>query len=214
MILSVVRFVTSLQAVDRRPWLIVGKGPSVDNIGQVKLDDYHIVTLNHACNIVKPTIAHFVDIEALQKCTVRLSSPAICEHETHICMPWRPHRGFKATRVTLEEWAEKSSVTPALRRFSACSLLSYNASTDRFPKNSKLPAICLRYFSATAAFNFLIAAGITKIYSIGVDGGTDYAKCFDKSTKLANGRSSFDVQMPEIEAAIKFKQCKWIRLGV
>jgi hypothetical protein len=53
------------------------------------------------------------------------------------------------------------------------------------------------YFSAEAALNLLAVAGVRRVRTLGVDGGSDYSRDFDdlkEKTLLANGRPSFDLQ--------------------
>jgi hypothetical protein len=60
----------------------------------------------------------------------------------------------------------------------------------------------------------LLEAGIKLIHSLGVDGGTGYSAWFDATDKLANGRTTFDDQFPEIQRLLaKRPGVVWKRLG-
>lgn len=200
---SVIDHVRELTKADPRPWLVVGKGPTSDYLCRVDLAHYHVFTLNHACQLATPAVAHFVDVDALEECRHLLHS--LRAAGTHVVMPWHPHVHNKANAKTLEDY-------PWTAEFGT-HMLSYNATTaNTLPRNHALPHIRLRYFSAVAAFNILVATGLRTIYSIGVDGGSEYGQSFDKKTKLSNGRRSFDVQMPEISYSLHKNKCTWVRL--
>lgn len=197
---SVVDHVRELTRATPRRWLVVGKGPTADYICRVDTTRYHVLTLNHACRVVRPAVAHFVDAEAVEDCLPHLRQGLFA-----VAAPWHPHRHHKAHADTLAQY-------PWAGEFGDL-LLSYNATTaNTLPRNPALPVIRLRYFSAVAAFNILVAAGVRSVHSIGVDGGTGYAEAFDKRTRLANGRSSFDVQFGEINQTLKKNKVHWHRL--
>lgn len=206
MTFNVVKFVRDAQNLDPKPWLIVGKGPSSDFISRVYPADYHVFTLNHACKIIQPTIAHFVDIEAFMACLEHL-----CVTKVPYCLPWYPHVESKPTPVTL------NTLGDAARMYNGKPLgplLSYNATTaGKLKPHPSLPAIRLRFFSAVAAFNILATAGIKRITSIGVDGGRGYAEAFDTKDCLANGRDSFDAQTPEIQKTVSVNGIQWVKLN-
>lgn len=196
---SAVDHVRELTAATPRPWLVVGKGPTADYICRVDADRYHVLTLNHACLLVPPAVAHFVDAEALESCRHQLLRLGC-----HVALPWHPHRKYRPHADTLADYPWAGEFGPRL--------LAYNATTaGRLPRHPALPMLRLRYFSAVAAFNVLIAAGVRNICSIGVDGGTGYAEAFDKKTRLANGQKTFDVQFAEISTAVKRNRVHWER---
>ncbi len=181
-------------------WCVVGKGPSFDNVSQEELSEFSLITLNHACQFANAEFCHFVDMEALLDCFPRLAGKKVI-------MPWYPHVKMKPTSCTLEEVIQQFPDT--------VEFFSYNASVHhkRTP-NTKLPRILLSQFSATAVFSILAKAGAKEIWSVGVDGGTGYARSFDHKDKLKNGQSSFDSQFPILEKICKSKNVTWHRLGV
>jgi hypothetical protein len=195
------------------PWLIVGKGPSLDRFDGVALAGlaaaYNVLTLNHACRVIVPDLAHFCDLEALRDCALDL-----VPMQTSLCVPWWPHVAMRPGRVHLKGLADASGdhllgVFAGLGR-----LWSYNSTVaSKLPRNRKLPEIRVRYFSAVAAFNILARAGCKRIATVGVDGGTGYSVHFDAKDRLANGRDGFDVQFAEIEATCRQLGVEHIRLG-
>lgn len=210
---NAVRFVKDLSTLVPRPWLIVGKGPSVDFITRVDPAEYHVLTLNHACRVISPTIAHFVDLEAFLEC-----SEALADHETPTCLPYHPHVACKPSEKTLVQYCglfgEPGKSIPLAWLLAKDKLLSYNATTaSKLRSSSSLPTVRLRHFGAVGAFNLLAQAGVSVIHSIGVDGGTGYAEAFDAKDKLANGRKSFDAQLPEIEKTVKAHKIAWTKLS-
>lgn len=200
---SVVKKVRQITALCPLPWLVVGKGPSCGYISRVDPARYHVLTLNHACRVVEPSIAHFTDLEAFFDCV-----PTLDDRKCAYCLPWYPHVGNAVGRKTLNDHG------PAVRPKGLGDLVSYNSSlAHKLPRNAALPDVRVRHFSAVAAFNILALAGIREIASIGVDGGTGYAEGFDPKDRLANGRKSFDPQTKEITNTVTRNGIHWTRLG-
>lgn len=201
-------------AVPSRPWLILGKGPSLDNLGAVDTSKYNVLTLNHACLLCVPTIAHFTDWEAWAACRPFLVAAVQGDptSEIALCLPWHPHVDYKPSRRTLAWWATDDAVT--YREFHRRGrLVSYNSTVaHKLPANSNLTTVRVRYFSAVAAFNLLALAGVIDVDTIGVDGGTGYATTMNPTDRLANGRPSFDVQFDEIMHTVKAYGITWRRL--
>jgi len=213
MIRDVVEKVSELRD---KPWLILGKGPSLDLRGCFDLDDYHVFTLNHACKVHRATAAHFTDLEALHDCwdDLIVVQGVSLPYVPSLVMPWVPHRDMGPGHFNLSELIQEG-VEPRLRLLSDIDRLwSYNSTrvpTSRWHKS--LTPVRVRYFSAVAAFNILGLAGCKRVYSLGVDGGVKYAKGFDPRHCLANGRTSFDIQFKEITATLERHRMTWTNLA-
>lgn len=197
-----------------RPWMIVGKGPSLDVLTPPELVEllgrYNLFTLNHACRFIPRddtvSVAHFADLEAFNECRVFARG-------IHFCLPWWPHVANRPGRLNLGQLADQDDDLGQLRTDGL--LLGYNSTiAQALPRNEALPEIRVRYFSAVAAVNILARAGVKPIYAIGVDGGKSYSTAFAGQTPLTNGRSSFDVQFTEIERACKAHKTDFVRLGI
>jgi len=191
---SVTSYIRECTALAPLPWLILGKGPSAERLYTLDTSKYYFLSLNHACRLLAPTVAHFVDIEAYKDCATTLE----WYPKTKVCLPWYPHVKYKSGRENLQSLNLDST------RF-----VSYNSTTSSLPQKAGLPLIRLKLFSAVAAFNILGYAGVRTVYSLGVDGGNSYAHFFDKKDKLANGRKSFDDQLQEIYLALKNYGMTW-----
>lgn len=191
------------------PWCVVGKGPSLDLHAALDLSQYRLLTLNDACTVVPPDVAHFTDLEALRRCEYRLEDPG--PRLQYLCLPWHPHADNRPHHRDLLAWAEEY---PVIREYGATDrLLSYNSSlADRLPRKKGLRDVRVRFFSAVAALNLVAASGQKKLYSLGVDGGDGYAVCVSQEGRLANGRESFDVQFAEIEATCRRYRASHVRL--
>lgn len=216
MIHDVVHYIHTYTRAHPLYWLIVGKGPTSDRIDEIDTSKYHVLTLNHACRIVEPTIAHFVDIEACHNCYDVLFDRT----ETNgirLVLPWHPHRDNKPGKETLLTEITKTKrggMFWEARRYAELErLYSYNATTaGSLSKGHGLRTVNLRFFSAVSAFGLLALAGIRTVYSVGVDGGTEYGSRFDVKDKLSNGRKSFDDQMPEIAKIVRKYKMTWLQL--
>lgn len=197
MIRDAVEHIRALTKQYHRPWLIVGKGPSLNRRAEFELGHYSIISLNHACRVVPPDMAHFTDLEAYANCALECQ-----EQGTAVVLPWYPHVDMRPSPNNLGKYAQFHDDLEWLIKHGR--LYSYNSTVaSRLPKNLQLPTIRVRYFSAVAAVNLLLAADVKLIRTLGIDGGKHYAKGFDPEDLLANGRPSFDVQFDEIHKACR-----------
>jgi hypothetical protein len=193
----------------------LGKGPSADRIASIDPEQYHIFSLNHACLYRPPTLAHFVDLEALHDCHAWLQTCYVTA-ATQLVLPWHPHVQFKPQKATLASWIEQRKKPATLvPRFYAENdrLLSYNSKTAaKLATAPDLSTVQLRYFSATAAFHVLALAGIKTIHSLGIDGGTKYATMFADCKPLQNGQTSFNAQLSVLRSCVKHYKLDWQQL--
>ena len=184
--------------LERKPWLILGKGPTFSKRGAFDLSAYALLALNDAAREIPVDVAHAIDIQVVER-----SGEAIAKNARVLAMPWHPHVDFNAGAMTLEQHAQRY---PVLQKLAAEGrLLWYNLSTASYHR-SGAPVISARYFSAEAALNLLVEAGVRLVRSLGVDGGATYSPAFqdlnDRSL-LSNRRSSFDIQFQEIARTIQ-----------
>lgn len=176
-----------------KPWLILGKGPTFERILDINTTAYCTFCLNHTMNIIDGDIGHIIDLEVLNEV-----SDLRC---IWLIIPWHPHKNNKPTNRTLLNWTREY---PALEYYEKSNrLFTYNLSTWKQNRLPNYPFIQTRFFSAEAAFRILIMAGIKTIYSLGIDGGTEYASQFANLKPLRNGRKSFDDQFKEINKIVE-----------
>lgn len=190
------------------PAIVVGKGPTVDRLGEVKLQNYRIFTLNHAIRAVEPARvdgAHFVDIEAYVDCEAEIARTA-----SYVFMPDRPHEKMTQGRPIEEQLKEHSSLR-SLSDMGRLVVYRKEAAHAKGVGNDPKRVSCL-YFSAEALFGVLGIAGFKEVHTIGVDGGASYGKTFSGLTPLTNGRKTFDDQMGELTNIAAVRNFKWTRL--
>ena len=186
-----------------KTWLVVGKGPSSAKAKNFNKDTVNILTLNHACKLVTPTAALFMDFEAFTDCYELLK-----EKQIKAILPWHPHVKMKPDKQTLEDMVSLSTYSDYVPL-----LHTFNSTTSPSKPDPRYPVIRVRYFCAVAAINLLVAAGHKDdIYTLGVDGGTQYNPIFADKDRLANGRSSFDVQFEEFEKTKKSSGVRIVKL--
>jgi len=171
------------------PWLILGKGPSFELRSRYDLTPFHLLSLNHVVREQKVRVAHVIDLDVIHAC-----GPAIEKNAQVLAMPWHPHERNSPGQRTLEKIADE---LPVLRRLKdEGRLLWYDLSTSPV-RHGRGPVIQATYFSAEAALNLLALAGVRRVRSLGLDGGSAYGGAFEdlqNSTLLANGRANFDQQ--------------------
>lgn len=175
-----------------KPWLVLGKGPTFSRVWDINWNEYYTLGLNHVNTILNCDLSLIVDLDVL--------GPDFVEKSKKVLVPWHPHIDFKPSKKTLKELLSVNYYLEALE--DAGKLYTYNLSTYKhnFGKTWKYygPIIRAKYFSSEAAFNVLIALGITEIRSLGIDGGKRYAKEFEYLKPLQNKRKNFDDQFKEI----------------
>lgn len=198
--------VTALRGHAAADWLVLGKGPTAVRVAELPPQHYRLLTLNDAVRLAPTpllTFAHFTDYEAWRR-----QAGYVAERDFTAVLPWLPHQRMKPGPDTLLALCRRDRDLQWL--LAQNRLLCYN-STLAGPKKRRpgLGLVRVRLFSAVAAFNLLGAAGVRKVHSLGVDGGTEYAPCFDPAHRLANGRASFGPQLPELKFALKRYGMTW-----
>ena len=202
------------------PWLLLGKGPTLARRRDFDLSRFRTIGLNHVCLHMAVDLAHIIDLDVVEDC-----GDALIANAGAVVMPWRPHvrarslpgSGVARTRVSDESLATIAARTPILSRLAADDrLFFYNLSTAPTPHGDS-PVVPVRYFSAVAALNLLIAAGVREIRSLGVDGGLEYAGEFDdlrERTRLVGPHATFDLQFGEFAEAIRRRNVLFAPLDV
>jgi len=175
---------------DQRPWLVLGKGPTFNRRDEFPVDDFNLLGLNNVVAEMRVDVAHIIDIDVVLACAAALS-----DNCGYLLMPRRPHVRFLPGDRLLDEFVNE---IPALRKLDRDGrLVWYNARTSA-PVGSS-PVVRVRSFSSEAAIDILGKMGVRKVRSLGVDGGTGYARAFEGLPPLGNGLPSFDAQFREIE---------------
>ena len=174
------------------PWLILGKGPTFEKFvanPDFYRSNYNILGLNHVGELIECDITNLIDIDVY--------SERLFKNSTYISIPWHPHVLFRVTKKDLIHYEIKKTI-PISKK-----ILWYNCSTwKQTHKSPHKPIIVAKYFSSEAAFDLLINMGVKQIYSLGLDGGKDYATFFS-SKPLRNGQATFDKQFKEINKKVK-----------
>lgn len=185
-----------------KPWLIIGKGPSFDELLLHDLEKYNVLGLNEVCQIVKCQIGHFIDVEVL--------SHNFIENCEAIVSPVRPHKNCKVSNRFLTSYY----FIPYHEELNALNkLYCYNCTTYKGAHFTDFgPVVKVRYFSVEAAFRLLAMSDVKKIYTLGIDGGTTYATAFQHLKPLRNGRKSFTEQFEELEAIVAKFDIDWKEL--
>jgi len=185
------------QVDKKRPWLILGKGPSFSKRNEFDVRQYYTLSLNHAVREQPVTVAHMIDYDVVDDCGESLLTNA-----EYLVLPWIPHINNRPGRQNLEELAHNHTILGTLNKQGR--LLWYNHSRAR-KVHGNSPVVRVKFFSAEGAINLLAGAGVRQIRSLGLDGGATYSSEFDDlkdKTLLANRRTSFNRQFEEIARTI------------
>jgi hypothetical protein len=179
------------------PWLVLGKGPTFAKRQCYDLNQFHILSLNHAVREQSVRAAHIIDYEVVDAC-----AEAIKLNAEVLVMPWRPHVNYRPSARTLQELVQ---VNPTLRVMDERGrLVWYNLSSTR-EVHGDSPVVHVKYFSAEAGLDLLATAGVRVVRSLGVDGGASYSPDFDDlrgKTLFSGGHKTFDLQFAGIATTI------------
>lgn len=181
-----------------KPWLLLGKGPTFSRRHHFDLAKYNTIGLNHVVREQHLNIAHMIDIDVVGTCGQKLADN--CDF---LLMPRHPHVNFRASDKRLEDFFTEY---PVLKQLDNQNRLVWYSLHSRPVTGS--PTISTQTISSVAALRILVKLGATVIRSLGLDGGKQYAAEFadlDKTTRLACGWPTFDVQFKEFHEVVK----KW-----
>ena len=176
---------------------MLGKGPSFAKRDSFDLGQYYTLSLNHAVREQPVTVAHMIDLDVVEDCRTVLHSNAEV-----VVLPWYPHVDKRPSSLALDELIEQNRTLRGLAEENK--LLWYNLSTAK-RRNGGSPVVQVRYFSAEAALNLLAQAGVCRVRSLGIDGGTEYSRDFADlrgKTLLASKHASFNFQFAEMAKSI------------
>jgi hypothetical protein len=171
-----------------KPWIVLGKGPTFSRRHEFDLDTYNKFSLNHVVRELQVEVAHIVDIDVAESCAASLLKN--CQF---LLMPRVPNvRHFPGEYLTLSDWCQCIPELAEMERQGR--LVTY----DFAHLDSVDPwTIVARYFSSEVALGILGRMGVSKVFSLGIDGGNAYSSSFadlTQATLLANGQPSFDLQ--------------------
>ena len=182
--------------VNKKPWLLLGKGPSFRKIKNIDIDKYFVCTLNHSIRELKADVSHLIDIEVFRDC-----GDAIYKNAKVLILPFKPHVDCDRSSKSIYDHMNE---LPLLKKMDIeARLIWYNLSSSK--PNGVSPVIEAKFFSAEAALNILAACGVVTVRSLGIDGGNQYSQQFDDlkdKTLLVNSHESFDKQFVGIAKTI------------
>jgi hypothetical protein len=184
-------------STDRRPWLVIGKGPTFDRIGEVDLSRYLTLGLNQVAREMPLDVAHFIDWASWESC-----GEAIASNADFLLTVANPHVAEQPSPVSLRERVSGSGLLQALDADGR--LLWYQHDLARLKGvgvPGGWPEVRVRYFSAEGAIGALALAGARTIRTIGVDGGRSYSAKFADCPQ--GNPHPYDRQFPEIEAVVR-----------
>jgi hypothetical protein len=181
----------------RRPWLVLGKGPSFGLRTRIDLSGYQLLSLNHAVREQPVLLAHLIDLDVVEAC-----ADALLHHARYVVLPWYPHVDNAPGARSLEDLLPANELLGRLSGEGR--LLWYDLSIAPL-RHGPGPVVQASFFSAEAAVSLLALAGARRIRSLGVDGGAGYSADFqdlEGRTLLANGQPGFDLQFQGIARTI------------
>lgn len=174
--ISNIQNIEKLPLIDSKKLLVVGKGPSSKFWNSEYLNNYNVIGINHAASKFNTPISHFTDYE--------MFCDQSCHSEFVICPAFMNYK-CKTTKnlkhLIYED--EKMNLLYRKKRLFSYDIITPNGfRTNIFKKN---PFI-FKYASGVLIVQIAIFKKIKELFTLGIDGGTQYNSDFD-STK-GNGK--------------------------
>jgi hypothetical protein len=189
---------------EKKPWLVLGKGPTIDRYASIDVGRYNVLALNHTVTLGPCAIAHAIDMEVLDDV-----GEDIKRNAKYLFMPERPHVGM-TQGPPIEEHLSKNKILGAMEQSGRLVTYKKYVASARIAPPGVVPVM---YFSGEAAFGILAAMGILDVYSLGIDGGASYGETFSYLKPLENGRKDFDEHIAAIHDILSRNKMTWTRLG-
>ena len=191
---------------DKKPFLIMGKGPTIDLYKNIDREKYISIALNHVSKNHKVTIAHAIDYEVIEQ-----AGTEMVKNAEYLLMPWYPNKNFSPHTKNLEELCKENAVLERFRK--GGNLLTYNRKNGQEPcPLGGLPILPI-YFSGDTLFQLLAGLGEKFIFSLGLDGGAEYSEEYSRYIPLENGRKDFNDQFRVINQVMENTGSRLIRIG-
>lgn len=165
-----IRPVTEYHYFDKRkPWLVVGKGPSIDLLEGIEEFDFNIIAINQAqMKLGSLSVMSFIDYEPFLEMYGYARGSAAYRA---LWCPWHPHWMQEPTKRTLLDFLKFDSQLRMMAKHGL--LFSYNLSNapDLHPN---LPTYRAGGFSIEVILQIIGDLGGSRdVYSVGIDGGKD-----------------------------------------
>lgn len=189
---------------DKKPWLVLGKGPSIDRYASVDVGRYNVLALNHTVTLGPCAIVHAIDMEVLDDC-----GEDIKRNAKFLFMPERPHVNM-TQGPPIEEHLHANRVLGAMEQSGRLVVYKKFVGSARIAPPGVVPVM---YFSGEAAFGVLAGLGVSAVFSLGIDGGAQYGETFSHLKPLENGRKDFDEHIAAIHDILSRNKMTWTRLG-
>lgn len=189
---------------ESRPWLVLGKGPSINRYASIDATRYNVMALNHTVTLGPCDIAHAIDLEVVHEC-----GEDIKRNARFLFMPERPHIGM-TQGPPIEEIMATNRVLAAMENEGRLVTYKKFVGSARISPPNVVPVM---YFSGEAAFGILGALGVKDVFTLGIDGGASYGETFSHLKPLENGRKSFDIHIAAIQDILHRHEMTWTRLG-
>lgn len=186
-------------------YLILGKGPTLDQLGTLDTTGYQTVSLNHVVREHPVHLAHTIDLEVVDQVGEKILTN--CDY---LVMPYIPHLGHRPTDMTLEELANRHPIISKMAQEDR--LFGYNLSTS-MRKVGSTPVVKARHYSAEAVVDLLAKLGVKHIRTLGVDGGANQSQKFS-DLKNYNTQRGYDLQWTGIRKTIQRWNVDYAPLGV
>lgn len=190
-------------------WLVVGKGKSLQRHKDADVLGYKIITLNDACNVVRPNIAHAIDIDAIEK----FSAKVIQDTRVKLLTVAYPHEGEKPGRHL--SWYIPRCAALYIKHEQGNLYYYYH---DRGANPSTYPTIRCTYFSGDTLIRLLAVLGVKHIRTLGFDGGdgretlAHYFRKVMYKRKKENKIVNYSLQREVIDEIVKEYQIDYGRI--
>jgi hypothetical protein len=204
-----IRHITELPAVistfDKKPWVVLGKGPSIEKLKESDALDlshkYNIWAINQTIKLIgKADILSCSDYE----CFTDIPTGMIFNQPVY--MQSTPRWRNKGESGNINTFSNHNYSLKMLMLRNELYSLDFESEERLFPDQEPF----VMDISGAMAFQILGRLGVKEIFSLGLDGGNGRAEEFEGSHKIDG--HSYDIHFERVKHWATFFNINWIRL--
>ena len=199
-----IRHITKLPEIidnfHKKPWLVLGKGPSVDKVESVELRKYNVWSINQTLRLIPRA-----DVWACSDYECFTDIPTGMIYSQFFYMQSTPRWRNKPDSGNIHTFINHNYSLKALEKMDMVFSLDFNGEERLFPEESFTMDI-----SGAMAFQILGRLGVKEIHSLGLDGGEGRSEQFNESHKIDG--NSYDLHFERVRHWVNFYNINWVRL--
>jgi hypothetical protein len=185
----------------KKPWLVLGKGPSIDRIKTIELHNYNVWAINQTLSLIPKA-----DVWACSDYECFTDVPTGMIYQQFFYMQSSPRWRNKGESGDLNSFINHNYVLKMLLQRMGIFSLDFDGEKILFPDKNPFTLD----ISGAMAFQILGKLGVKEIYSLGLDGGEGRGEVFEGSHKIDG--NSYEIHFERVQHWTKELNINWTRL--